>query len=81
MSKIHGTYTVAVAKKLTELIKDDKKRYKGIKVYYDHGDSSNPQVCQPTTYMGRRYGNDATLSGVNIELLQTEGIKISMELH
>ena len=80
MSKNRGIYTVKVADKLTKSIKADKKRYKGIIVYYDHGNSSNPQVCQPTTYMGRRYGNDATLSGVDIVVLKENKVIVAVEI-
>lgn len=40
---------------------------KHLEICYDHGDRKiSENVCQPTTYMGRRYGSDATLSGLDI---------------
>ncbi len=80
MSRILGINTRAVAEKLTKMIEADGKRYKGIKVYYDHGDSSNPQVRQPTTFMGKRYGNDATLSGVDIVALKEDKVIAAVEI-
>jgi hypothetical protein len=38
-------------------------------VFFDHGDSASENVCQPTSYMGRRYGSDATLSGIDIAIV------------
>jgi hypothetical protein len=61
----HGKFTREVGEKLAMRFRacDD------IKVFYDHGDSrTNQEVCQPTTYMGRRYGSDATLSGLDIAI-------------
>lgn len=66
MTKPHGLNTRKIAEKLTSKIAADPKRYNGIDIFYDHGDSRTQGVCQPTTYMGRRYGADATLSGVDI---------------
>lgn len=80
MAKPHGLNTRAVAEKLTEMINAGGKRYDGIRIFYDHGDSSNLQVCQPTTYMGRRYGHDATLSGVDIVVLKDNNVIVAVEI-
>jgi len=55
-----------IAVKLLTKLKAEPERYKDFEVYYDHGDSSRPEVCEPTTYIGRRYCVDAKLSKVDI---------------
>ncbi|MBW2595997.1 MAG: hypothetical protein JRC93_08485 [Deltaproteobacteria bacterium] len=66
MGKPHGANTKAIAEQLKSKLDAELERFKDIRIFYDHGDSSKHEVCQPTTYMGRRYGTDATLSDVDI---------------
>lgn len=63
MGKILGEKTRAIGEKLKINIDADPLRYKSIELFYDHGDSSKPEICEPTPYIGTRYGNDATLAG------------------
>ena len=80
MRKPHGVNTRAVAEQLKEKLDTDPKRYSGIELFYDHGDSSKPEVCQPTTYMGRRYGADATLSAVDIVVTKNKKVILAFEI-
>ena len=76
----HGRWTREVAEKLQERLSADPVRYSGVRLYYDHGESGKAEVCQPTSYMGRRYGSDATLSGIDIVLLKNGRILVAVEL-
>lgn len=80
MSKISGVKTRDIAETLEKQLNADENRYKGIKTFYDHGDSSKPEVCQPTTYMGRRYGSDATLSCVDIVVVKDNNVFLAVEI-
>jgi hypothetical protein len=80
MPKPHGVNTKAVAEKLISKLDADPVRYKGIKVFYDHGDSKKPEVCQPTSYMGRRYGGDATLSAIDIVVVKEKNVLFAVEI-
>ena len=80
MGKAHGMNTKAVAERLKHQLDLDPERFRCIDLYYDHGDSSKPEVCQPTTYMGRRYGADATLSGVDIVAAKGKDIVLAVEI-
>lgn len=76
MTQLHGVNTKAIG---------DQLKYKlnangGIGIFYDHGDPSMPEVCQPTTYMGRRYGGDATLSGVDIVIAKGKNVILAIEI-
>ncbi len=51
-----------------------------VTVFYDHGRSGDHNVCQPTTYMGRRYGADATLSGVDIVAVKDRKVIVVVEI-
>jgi hypothetical protein len=65
----HGKRTRQIAERLEERLRADPVRYSGVQIFYDHGDSSKTEVCQPTSYIGRKYGADATLSGLDIVLV------------
>jgi hypothetical protein len=80
MGKTHGINTVAIAEQLKEKLEADPERYRNIKLFYDHGDSSKPEVCEPTTYMGRRYGSDATLSAVDIVITRGKNVLLAVEV-
>ena len=80
MGKRHGIRTVAIGKELQCNLDANAERYHGIGVFYDHGDSSDPEVCRPTTYMGRRYGSDATLSGVDIVVTEAGRVIAAIEV-
>ena len=74
-----GDRTKRIAEQLSaRLSKSDD--FKGIKVYYDHGESGHASVCQPTSYMGRRYGSDATLSGIDIILVRNGKAFLAVEV-
>ncbi len=75
-----GINTIAIAKKLQENLERDEGRYGDIELFYDHGDSSEPGVRRPTTYMGRRYGADATLSVIDIILAKDKRVFLAVEI-
>src|SRR5208282_2115899 len=68
--KTDGIKTRMIAEKLEEALCANQEQFSCIELFYDHGDKNNPHVCQPTTYMGKRYGADATLSGLDIVLVK-----------
>jgi hypothetical protein len=80
MTKPHGFYTKRIAEQLIYKLEADAVRYSGIKVFYDHGNSKNPHVCQPTSYMGRRYGSDATLSAIDIVVVKGKKVLLTVEV-
>lgn len=80
MGKVHGINTRSIAEELKARLHADQKRFSGIDVFYDHGDSSNAEVCQPTTYIGKRYGRDATLSGLDIVLAKDNNVFLAIEI-
>ena len=52
-----------------------------LRVWYDHGTRElSRNVCQPTTYMGRRYGRDATLSGLDIAVTLGSKVLLIVEI-
>ena len=72
--------TRQIAEALCDKLRDDSDRYSGVEVFYDHGDSSKTEVCQPTSYMGRRYGADATLSVIDIVLVKNGKVFLLVEV-
>ena len=76
----HGQRTRQIAERLEEKLRADPERYSGVQLFYDHGDSSKTEVCQPTSYMGRRYGVDATLSGLDIVLVYRGRVFLLVEV-
>ncbi len=80
MDKIHGINTRAIGQELKLKFDADKLKYEQFKIYYDHGDSRKVEVCQPTAYMGRRYGSDATLSAVDIVITKGKEVVIAIEI-
>jgi hypothetical protein len=80
MATPHGVNTEAIAEQLKHKLDADRERFYGIEVFYDHGDSSKPEVCEPTTYMGRRYGADATLSAVDIVVVEGKNVLLAIEI-
>ncbi len=76
-----GFHTRNIATKLRENFKRDHPRYSGIRVYFDHGNKGrNKTVCRPIAYMGRRYGADATLAGLDIVLVQDGSACLLVEI-
>jgi len=71
---VHGTATREIAERLLQ------KRYAGVDLFYDHGDSRRVAVCTPTSYIGRRFGADATLSGIDIVLVYRGKVFLLVEL-
>ncbi|GAB6283487.1 MAG: hypothetical protein STSR0008_22600 [Ignavibacterium sp.] len=80
MARPQGLNTKAIGEQLISNLNANQKKYGGINVFYDHGNSSKPEVCQPTTYMGRRYGRDATLSGVDIVVTKDKKVILAIEI-
>lgn len=80
MGKPHGANTKKIAEQLKSKLDAELERFKDIKIFYDHGDSSKPEVCQPTTYMGRRYGTDATISAVDIVVAKGKNVILAIEV-
>ena len=80
MAKSHGVNTKAVGEQLKQKLAADPRRFGRMDVFYDHGDSSKPEVCEPTTYMGRRYGADATLSAVDIVIVKGKSVILAIEI-
>jgi len=80
MKKSHGINTKAIAEQLKQMLDANPDRFKNVKLFYDHGDSSKQEVCQPTTYMGRRYGADATLSAVDIVVTKGSDVITAVEI-
>ena len=76
----HGQRTREIAEKLQENLHADRKRYSEVQLFYDHGDSSKAEVCQPTSYMGRCYGSNATLSGLDIILVHKGKVFLLVEV-
>lgn len=76
----HGRLTREIAETLQKQLNAEPKRYPGVRIFYDHGDSSKPEVCQPTSYMGRRYGTGATLSGLDIVLVKNSRVVLVVEV-
>jgi len=80
MAQHQGLNTKAIGEQLKNKLNADLKKYGGIDVFYDHGDPSKPEVCQPTTYIGRRYGRDATLSAVDIVIAKRKKVILGIEI-
>ena len=80
MGKSQGVNTKAVGEQLKKRLAADPRRFGRLDVFYDHGDSSKPEVCEPTTYMGRRYGADATLSAVDIVVAKGKNVSLAIEI-
>jgi hypothetical protein len=80
MAKSYGVKTKSIAEHLKQKLLSDAERFRGIEVFYDHGDSSNPGVVRSTTYMGRRYGRDATLSAVDIVIAKRKKVILAIEI-
>jgi len=77
MTRQQGINTKEIGEQLSDKISNKDT---GIRVFYDHGDSSKPGVCQPTAYMGKRYGRDATLSGVDIVVTKGKDVILAIEI-
>jgi hypothetical protein len=75
-----GHYTNVIAEKLRSNLLADQERYAGIEVYSDHGDSGSEYTCQPTSYMGQRYGSDATLSEIDIVVTKNGKVILAVEV-
>lgn len=76
----HGRITRQIAEKLEHNLHADPERYSGVQIFYDHGDSSKAEVCQPTSYMGRHYGVDSTLSGLDIVFVYRGNVVLLVEV-
>ena len=80
MPPLAGDRTTLIAEKLNERLNANPGRFSTVELFYGHGDSSEPEVCQPTSYMGRRYGSDATLSGLDIVLVKDGRVFMAVEV-
>lgn len=80
MVQLQGVNTKAIAEQLKHKLGGEQERFRCINVFYDHGDSSKPGVGRPTTYMGRRYGRDATLSAVDIVIAKRKNVILAIEI-
>jgi hypothetical protein len=80
MAKLRGVKTQSIAEHLKQKLLSDPERFRRIEVFYDHGDSSKPGVGRPSTYMGRRYGRDATLSEVDIVVAKGKNLILTIEI-
>jgi hypothetical protein len=69
-----------IAEKLETALSADKERFSGVELFYDHGDKKKPNVREPTTYMGRRYGADATLSKLDMVLVRGRDVFLLVEV-
>ncbi len=78
--KQHGANTREIVKKLKKKLDADPQRYKGLMVFNDHGESSKSGGCKLNTYMGRHYGNDATLSAVDIIITKNSKVILAVEV-
>ncbi|MGM0381500.1 MAG: hypothetical protein ACQEP7_05890 [bacterium] len=79
MTSQQGQLTGYIGEQLEENIKKEEYASR-VKIFYDHGNSARNNVCSPTTYMGRRYGNDATLSGVDIVVTVDKKVVLAIEV-
>lgn len=80
MATQRGRHTKQIAMLLQRNLRASNV-YKCTQVKYDHATHSDSNsVCKPTTYMGRRYGSDATLSGVDIVVLHHEQPVVLVEV-
>jgi len=77
MARLQGKMTREIGDCLRDKVADT---HPDVAVFYDHGQSGNRNVCQPTTYMGRRYGTDATLSGVDIVAVKNKKVIVVVEI-
>ncbi|MBN2466304.1 hypothetical protein JXD38_11855, partial [candidate division WOR-3 bacterium] len=69
MTTTQGVLTGRIGQMLEQRFAQDAE-LAALRVFYDHGPRSKSEgVAQPTTYMGRRYGADATLSGLDIAVV------------
>src|SRR3989338_6649200 len=77
MDKKQGLQT----RRIGEALEKSLSAFEGVEVFYDHGTASSSQgVCQPTTYMGRRYGRDAMLSGLDIVVTFNRKVIVIVEI-
>ncbi|MCZ6688076.1 MAG: hypothetical protein O7H41_00530 [Planctomycetota bacterium] len=75
-----GIRTVRIATRLRRNLRDFLKAHPDARICHDHGDSRDPDVLRPTSYMGRQYGADATLSGLDIVLVRNGRASIIIEV-
>ena len=75
-----GVKTKAIAEKLKDKLDANPERFNGIEIFYHHGESSKPEVCEPTAYMGRRYGDDAKLGVVDIVVTKGRNVILGIEI-
>ena len=78
--KQQGINTRAIGETLKVKIDNNPEKFSGVKIFYDHGNSTNAEVCQPTSYMGRRYGADATLSAIDIVINEGNRVILAVEI-
>jgi len=75
-ARMHGKMTVEVGRSLAKAFEEDGK-LGGLGVFYDHDCSGS---VQPTVYMGRRYGSDAALSGLDIVVASDRHVTVAVEI-
>lgn len=64
-------YTKKLGKRLTEIL---RKKSDGPQVYYDHGDSFEKNVCEPTLY----FGKDLKLAIADIAIVDKKARRVKM---
>lgn len=80
MRNPQGIATKKIGELLEQRFNKDSK-LSSLRVYYDHGTRRlSRNVFQPTTYMGRRYGRDATLSGLDIAVTLGSKVLVIVEI-
>lgn len=67
----YGKYTKKLGERLTDTL---EKRSTGVHVFYDHGDSSKPNVCRSVPYFGE-YSRNSTLAHMDIAIVDKEAKK------
>jgi hypothetical protein len=77
MTQLQGIKTNEIGCRLSKCV---AVSHPDVSVFFDHGRSGDLHVCQPTTYMGRRYGTDATLSGVDIVAVKNKKVIVAVEI-
>jgi hypothetical protein len=79
-TKQQGINTREIGETLKRKIDKNPGKLSGAKLFYDHGDPANVEVCQPTSYMGKRYGADATLSAIDIVITKGNKVILAVEI-
>jgi hypothetical protein len=71
----HGQYTARLGKILTRSLRE--KVDVDAEVFYDHGDKSEPNVCQPTPYF-EKYCAATTLANIDLVIISQNNKEIML---